>query len=285
MIELIDLALAEDLGDGDWTTKWTVPDAARGTGEIVAKDDLVVAGTEVARAVFHRLEPDLEIRIHRGDGEAARPGDVVLSASGSAHAILSAERTALNFVGRLSGIATATRRFVEAIDGTGARVVDTRKTTPGWRRLEKAAVRAGGGENHRFGLYDMVLVKENHIAASGGIAAALEAVRAQNTRRLAVEVEVTSLDELEEALTEAPDRVLLDNMEPRLLLACVSRVRDFRGPQPLLEASGGVTLASVREVAETGVDLISVGALTHSAPSADLSLRFLPHAREAQDGT
>ena len=191
--------------------------------------------------------------------------------------ILTAERVALNFLGRLSGIATLTRAFVDAVAGTGARIVDTRKTTPGWRTLEKAAVASGGGENHRHGLFDMVLVKDNHLVAAGGIRAAVERIRRANREGIEVEVEVQTLQELEELLPLGVHRVLLDNMGLETLKEAVDRVRalDERA-RPLLEASGNVTLDSVRAVAETGIDLISVGALTHSAPVADISLRILP---------
>jgi nicotinate-nucleotide pyrophosphorylase (carboxylating) len=275
---LVDAALREDVGDGDRTTLWTVPAEARATARVVAKGEGVIAGTEIVRAVFARLSPEVRVVVAIGDGEEVEPGDVVLTAEGPARALLTGERTALNLLQRLSGVATLTRRFVRAVEGTGARILDTRKTTPGMRLLEKAAVRAGGGENHRVGLFDMVLIKENHIAAAGGITAAVEAVRRANQEGLEVEVETSTLAEVEEALRVTVDRVLLDNMDPATLRAAVARVRSTPEPRPLTEASGGVTLASVRQVAECGVDLISVGALTHSAPALDLSL--LLDARE-----
>jgi nicotinate-nucleotide pyrophosphorylase (carboxylating) len=194
-----------------------------------------------------------------------------MTVRGSARSILTAERTALNFMQRLSGVATVTRTYVRAVEGTGARVIDTRKTTPGMRALEKAAVLAGGGANHRHGLHDMVMIKDNHIAAAGGITAAVEAVRARNDRGLRVEVETTSLAEVEEALRVGADRIMFDNMAPELMRQAVERVR-AADPRPETEASGGITLESIRAAAETGVDFISVGALTHSAPSLDLSL-------------
>lgn len=269
---LIDTALAEDVGDGDRTTAWIVPAEREVRAAVMAKAEAVVAGLEAAIGTFRRLDPGVRVEASRRDGEPARPGDVVLRVEGSTRAILTAERTALNFLARLSGIATLTRRFVDAVAGTGARIVDTRKTTPGWRALEKAAVRAGGGKNHRLGLYDMVLVKENHIAVAGGIEAALARVRASNREGLPVEVEVRTLEELEMALRLEPDRILLDNMSVAELAEAVRRVRARGGRRPELEASGNVTLENVRAVAETGVDLISVGALTHSAPAADFSL-------------
>lgn len=268
---LVRAALAEDVGPGDWTTLWTVLETARGRARIVAREALVVAGTGMAAQVFRAQDETLGVELVREEGENLEPGDVVLTVEGPTRSILTAERTALNCLGRLSGIATLTRRFVREVQGTGARIVDTRKTTPGWRQLEKAAVRAGGGENHRMGLFDMVLVKENHIAAAGGVAAALERVRVSNREGLPVEVEVRSVEELEEALPHAPDRILLDNMALETLGEAVARVRGREG-RPLLEASGNVSISDVRRVAATGVDLISVGALTHSAPVADLSL-------------
>ena len=273
---LVRLALAEDVGPADWTTSWTVPPDARGHATVVAKSHLVVAGVEAAGAVFGAVDPALALALGvvRGDGVRAGPGDVVLEVVGAAGRILTAERVALNFLGRLSGVATLTREFVEAVRGTGARIVDTRKTTPGWRHLEKAAVRAGGGINHRLGLFDMVMIKDNHIAAAGGITAAVERVRARDQARLPIEVEVRSGEELEEALTLGVDRILLDNMDLGTLARAVERAHRLGSDRPELEASGNVTLGTVRSVAETGVDLISVGALTHSAPVADLSLRM-----------
>jgi nicotinate-nucleotide pyrophosphorylase (carboxylating) len=273
---LIRVALAEDVGAGDWTTAWTVHPERPGRATVIAKAELVVAGVEAAAAVFAAVDPDVDIGVVRSDGVAAARGDVVLELAGRAGPILTAERTALNFLGRLSGIATCTRAFVDAVRGTGVRVVDTRKTTPGWRALEKAAVRAGGGNNHRMGLYDMVMIKNNHIAAAGGITAAVRRVRERNVERLPIEVEVRTPEELEEALALHVDRVLLDNMKPPALARAVERAHQLGADRPELEASGNVTLANIREVAATGVDMISVGALTHSAPVADLSLTMDP---------
>jgi nicotinate-nucleotide pyrophosphorylase (carboxylating) len=268
---LITAALQEDVGAGDWTTLWTVDPELHGTARIVAKDEGVIAGTGVAREVFRRIDPDLKVDVRVGDAGPVRPGDLVMALEGRAASILTAERVALNFLQRLSGTATITRRYAETVDGTGARILDTRKTTPGMRALEKAAVRAGGGENHRFGLHDMVLIKENHIAAAGGIRAAVEDVRRANLLRLKVEVEVTCLEEVAHALEAGVDRILLDNMPLPLLREAVGLVRAAAG-RVETEASGGVTLATVRSIAECGVDFISVGALTHSAPALDLSL-------------
>jgi len=274
--DLIDRALAEDVGPGDWTTQWTVPPHTRARGRIVAKAEGVIAGVDIAVAVFHRLDPSLSISVEKPDGEAVRPGDIVIRIEGTAHGILTGERTALNFLQRLSGVATLTRQFVDAVAGTGARILDTRKTTPGWRELEKAAVRAGGGSNHRFGLHDMVLIKENHATAAGGLAAAIARVRERNEARLEVEVEAHSLDDVAIALDGGVDRILLDNMDVQTLTTAVRQVREHAQrtgvAAPRLEASGNMTLQRVAEVARTGVDDISIGALTHSAPALDLSL-------------
>ncbi len=272
---LIQLALEEDLGEGDWTSQWTVPTARRSEAVIAAKEPMVVAGGACVTDVFRAVDPGLAVDVTVEDGVRVEAGAVIARVSGPTRSILAGERTALNFLGRLSGIATSTRRYVDAVKGTGARVIDTRKTTPGWRLLEKAAVRAGGAENHRLGLYDMVLVKDNHADASGGVAKAARDARAGNDRGLSVEVEVRDMAELEAVLEVGVDRILLDNMSPEELRAAVARVRSVSRPRPELEASGNVTLETVRGIAETGVDLVSVGALTHSAPSADLSLRIV----------
>jgi nicotinate-nucleotide pyrophosphorylase (carboxylating) len=270
---LVRLALAEDVGAGDATTLATVAPDARGRARVVAKQTLVAAGVEAALAVFHACDPELVVTTPVADGDRVLPDEDVLLVSGRLPPILTGERTALNFLGRLSGVATLTRHFVDAVHGTGARILDTRKTTPGWRSLEKAAVRAGGGFNHRMGLYDFVLVKDNHVAAAGGVTAAVQRVRTSQAATLPLEVEVTSLDELEEALRLRVKRVLLDNLSPETMAEAVRRAHRLGPERPELEASGNVTLENVRAVAETGVDWISVGALTHSAPSADLSLR------------
>ena len=270
---LIDAALAEDVGPGDFTTLWTVPAERRAEARIVAKASGVVAGSEVAVEVFRRVDPSLEVTVDAADGTAVEPGDLAMTVRGSARSILTGERLALNFMQRLSGVATVTRRYVQAVEGTDARVIDTRKTTPGMRALEKAAVVAGGGANHRFGLHDMVMIKDNHIAAAGGITAAVQAVRRQNDRGLRVEVEATSLDEVREALAVGADRIMFDNMSVALMRDAVALARAV-DPRPETEASGGITLQTIRGYAETGVDFISVGALTHSAPSLDLSLQL-----------
>ncbi len=272
---LIAAALSEDVGTGDVTTDSIVPTSSISDAVVVAKAPMVVAGMDAVSAVFAAIDTGVEVEVVHTDGEAVAPDSVLLRLRGGTRGILTGERTALNFLGRLSGIATLTRRFVEEIAGTGARVIDTRKTTPGWRELEKAAVLAGGGENHRLGLFDMILIKENHIAVAGGIDKAVAASRLKHAA-LPLEVEVRTLGELEAVLKLSVNRVLLDNMPLALLRECVRMAHSATAARPALEASGNVTLNTVRAVAETGVDLISVGALTHSAPTADVSLRILP---------
>ena len=265
---LIGSALDEDIGSGDITTACTVPQTAVGKGFIVAKEPLVLAGIAVAKRVFLTVNSDLELSLLLEDGSRAMIGERLLEVTGNLAAILTAERTALNFLQRLSGIATLTRSFVDKVANTSVRILDTRKTTPGWRFLEKAAVKAGGGYNHRFGLYDGILIKDNHIVAAGGIRQAVMAVRACETSRLKVQVEVETLDQLAEAISAGSDAVLLDNMDIDTMAEAVQRA----GGKILLEASGGITLENVRQVADTGVDLISAGALTHSARAVDMSM-------------
>jgi nicotinate-nucleotide pyrophosphorylase (carboxylating) len=272
-LALIDAALAEDVGPGDFSTLWTVPAERQAEARIVAKASGVIAGADVAVEVFRRVDPSLQVTVDTEDGSAVEPGDLAMTIRGSARSILTGERTALNFMQRLSGVATVTRRYVRAVEGTGARVIDTRKTTPGMRALEKAAVVAGGGANHRFGLHDMVMIKDNHVAAAGGITAAVRAVRGRNDRGLRVEVETTTLDEVREALAAGVDRIMFDNMSVPRMREAVELVR-AHAPRPETEASGGITLETIRAYAETGVDFVSVGALTHSAPSLDLSLQL-----------
>src|SRR4051794_3603513 len=271
--ELVALALAECLGAGDVTAEAIVPPEARGRARIVQKQAGVVYGLGVVAEVMRQCGvEDVDNLVVEGQWREEVPAEV-LFASGSAAALLAAERTALNFLGHLSGVATLTARYVEAIAGTGAVILDTRKTTPGLRGLEKAAVLAGGGRNHRMGLYDAILIKENHIALAGGLAKAVPGARTKYPD-LAVEVETRNLDEVAYALGTGADILLLDNMELETLRGAV-RLRDENagtGKGPSLEASGGVNLETVRGIAETGVDLISVGALTHSAPTLDFSL-------------
>jgi nicotinate-nucleotide pyrophosphorylase (carboxylating) len=268
--ELVAAALAEDLGAGDVTTDAIVPADATASARIVQKQPGVVFGLEVAREVFSQAgAPGLGPLADAGGWREYVPIDVA-AIRGPARALLAAERTALNFLGHLSGIATLTARFAEAVDGTRAVILDTRKTTPGLRRLEKAAVVAGGGHNHRFGLDDALLIKENHVAIAGGTTAAVEAARAAQPS-LEIEIECRNLDEVREAISAGADRLLLDNMRPQELRACVEE-RDRAAAAVKLEASGGVTLDNVAEVAATGVEFISVGALTHSAPALDVSM-------------
>jgi nicotinate-nucleotide pyrophosphorylase (carboxylating) len=270
-LHLVALALDEDRGAGDWTTRWTVPARTRVKAKITAKADGVIAGVALAAAVFLRLDPRVQFEVLLGDGQSVTAGDEIVRVSGPARAILTGERVALNFLQRLSGVATLTRRFVAAVDGTRTRILDTRKTTPGWRALEKAAVIAGGGDNHRAGLYDMVLIKENHAAIAGGLREAINRVRDQNARGLPMAVEVHSIDDLDIALDAGVERILLDNMDTRTIADMTRRAKRLRPPPPV-EASGNMTLDRVREVAGAGVDFISIGALTHSAPALDLSL-------------
>jgi nicotinate-nucleotide pyrophosphorylase (carboxylating) len=264
-------ALEEDLGQvGDITTDPIIPVSASGAAEIVARQAGVIAGLDLAKASFTALDPEARWSAFVADGAKIEAGARIALIEGSTRALLSAERVALNFLGHLSGIASLTAVYVAAVHGTGARIACTRKTTPGLRALEKYAVRAGGGVNHRFGLYDAVLVKDNHIAAAGGLAEALQRLRARTGHLVKIEVEVETLAELEEALRFRVDAVLLDNMDLATLAKAVALV----GGRVPTEASGGVTLATVRKIAETGVDLISVGALTHSATRLDLSLEW-----------
>ena len=268
--ELIERALAEDLGSGDVTSESLVAADARAMARIVQKQPGVVFGLEVAAATFRAAGAErFENLAGEGEWREAVPADVA-SIEGPARALLAAERTALNFLGHLSGVATLSARFVEAVRGSGAAILDTRKTTPGLRTLEKAAVAAGGATNHRFGLHDAILVKENHVAIAGGVGAAIARCRAAHPE-LAVEVECRTLEEVSEALAAGAERLLLDNMGEAELADAVAR-RDGEGAAAKLEASGGVTLANVAQVAATGVDYISVGALTHSAPNLDLSM-------------
>jgi nicotinate-nucleotide pyrophosphorylase (carboxylating) len=260
-------ALAEDVGSGDVTTAATVPPGARARATVVQKAPGVIYGIEAAVLSFTLLDPGVAVESAGAEGEWRAAGSVVLVVSGLARALLTGERTALNFLERLSGVATATALAVRELAGTGARLLDTRKTTPGLRALEKAAVAAGGGANHRFGLHDAILIKENHIAAAGGIGAAVAAARA-GAGGLPIEVEVRDGAEIAEALEAGAPRLLLDNMTVAQLRAAVVQV----GGRAQLEASGNVTLETLREVGATGVDFVSMGALTHSAPALDLSL-------------
>ena len=275
---IVDLALQEDLGpEGlDLTAAWLVPAQAQASATIVARRPGVIAGLQVAGAVFNRLSPQIVCSPRAEDGTALQPGQVVLELAGPARALLTGERTALNFLQRLSGVATLTRAFVEAVAGTAARITDTRKTTPGLRTLEKYAVCVGGGVNHRFGLYDAVLIKENHAAAAGGLCQGLRLARQgarDQGRRVRLMAEARTQDEVRSAAAGDPDRILLDNMSLAELRQAVHFLRR-EAPQIEIEATGDVALSTVRPIAETGVDFISIGALTHSAPALNLSLLF-----------
>ena len=289
---IVERALAEDVGSGDVTSQWILPPELGVHGRFLAKAQGVLAGLEVARQVFQQVDERIALQARMKDGHALSKGDIVATVEGPAASILTAERTALNFLQRMSGIATLTGRYVEAVAGTPAVILDTRKTAPGLRLLDKWAVRLGGGQNHRLGLYDMVLIKDNHIAAAGGITQAVERVRRRNrpglrpepveglgpepfdpaqdvpVEGLAVEVEVKSLAELEEALALSVDRIMLDNMG----LDEMRRAVEMTAGRVPLEASGNVTLENVAAIAATGVDYISVGALTHSVKALDISL-------------
>ena len=283
VLELLLLSLAEDLSMnadlaelgsslaiGDITSMATLTPANRLDGQITAKAAGVIAGLSVAEAVFKLVEPAIEFEAQVEEGEAVQPQRLLVEVNGPGQGMLAAERTALNFLGRLSGIASLTRRFVEAVAGTRAVILDTRKTAPGSRHLDKYAVRLGGGQNHRAGLYDMVLVKDNHIDGAGGLKAAIERVRNRYGKRYLIEVEVKNLDELSTALSLLVDRIMLDNMDLETMREAVA----LSGGRVPLEASGNVSLDTVRAIAETGVDFISAGALTHSAPVLDISMRL-----------
>jgi nicotinate-nucleotide pyrophosphorylase (carboxylating) len=271
---VVEEALAEDVGDGDATTLALVPKNATASAVIRAREPLVVAGLALAEAAFRQQSSTVQLELPVRDGQRLKVGDGLLKISGSARAILTAERVALNFVQRLSGIATLTAQFVEAIQGTHAQILDTRKTTPGWRQLEKYAVTCGGGRNHRMGLHDMVLIKDNHLVAlrdakPNAITAAVQRARAKFPK-LKVEVEADTLDQVDQAVEAGADWVLLDNMNPVQLRLAVQKCKG----RAQTEASGGVNLANVRAIADTGVDFISIGALTHSARAVDMGLDF-----------
>ena len=269
--DLVKAALEEDVGGGDVTTQWTIDPSLSGIARVLSRSEGVVSGLEPFSLVFRQLNRSIVIRSSIKDGDRITPDEIICELSGPFAAILTGERTALNFLGRLSGIATLTRRFVDQVQGSKAVILDTRKTTPLWRELEKAAVRHGGGENHRQGLYDMILVKDNHEAAAGGITAALSKVfegLKRSERPIPVEVEVQNLEQIDEVLNFKVDRILLDNFNLAMIEEAVANVAG----RVALEVSGGVTLQNVRRIAETGVNFISIGALTHSAPSLDFTL-------------
>jgi nicotinate-nucleotide pyrophosphorylase (carboxylating) len=267
---LLELALAEDLGSGDVTTPLVVAEHAAGGARIEAREELRVCGLPIAAAVFEAVDGTLACETLRREGERVPAGTPLLHVTGRLRAILAAERTALNFLGRLCGVASLTARYVAAVAGTGARIVDTRKTLPGWRALDKYATAVGGAQNHRAGLFDGILLKDNHVALAGGVALAVKSARAGAPDGLRIQVEVESEEDAVAAVEAGADFLLLDNQTPARLRAIVGRV----GDRALLEASGGVCLENVREIAETGVSRISIGRLTHSAPAADVALEI-----------
>lgn len=271
LLDPVDIALAEDVGSGDLTSLFFIPEPHISMGRIFVKETCVISGVTVVQRVYEKIDPRLKLVIVRQDGAAGKPGETVIEVSGSTRSILTGERVALNFLQRLSGVATLTAQFVAAVLGTGVTILDTRKTTPGLRGLEKAAVRAGGGRNHRMGLYDGVMVKDNHLLAKPELEDAIRSIR-QTHPKVLVEVEADSIDQVRGFVTlTGIDVILLDNMSPDELRACVS----LRRPGLKFEASGGVDLTTVRQIAETGVDYISIGQLTHSARAIDFSLELL----------
>lgn len=273
--DLIDLAFAEDIGDGDATTLSTIPADATGSQQLIVKEEGILAGVEAARRVFERFDPNLKVDVLLNDGTRVKPGDVAFVVTGSVRSLLQTERTMLNIMQRMSGIATTTDRYQSRLAGTGARVLDTRKTTPGMRMLEKEAVAIGGGTNHRIGLFDMILIKDNHVDFAGGIDKAVASARrwcAENGKDLRIEVEVRDMKEIDEALAANVDRIMLDNFSPERTREAVRHIREVN-PAVEIESSGGITLDTLRAYGETGVDFISVGALTHSVKGLDMSFK------------
>ncbi len=276
--EAVNHALAEDIGRGDITSRSTVRPGQRARGSFLAKQDFVLAGLEVADAVFAAFDYQMQIEANVADGEELATGKMFGRVTGDAQMLLAAERVALNFLQRMSGVATITRRYADAIAGTRAKIVDTRKTTPGLRMLEKYAVTVGGGHNHRLGLDDGVLIKDNHIALAGGVTEAVRRAKEAAGHLHKIEVEVANFEQLKDALAAKADIIMLDNMTPETVREAVQIVNQHEPDErrTLLEASGGITLANVRAYAEAGADLISIGALTHSAPAVDISLKIKP---------
>ena len=270
---LIDLAFAEDIGDGDHTPLSCIPADATGKSKLLIKETGVLAGVEIAREIFRRFDPTLQVEVLMGDGSDVKPGDVAMIVSGKVRSLLQTERLMLNVMQRMSGIATMTRRYAKQLEGTHTRVLDTRKTTPGMRMLEKEAVRIGGGVNHRIGLFDMILLKDNHVDFAGGIANAIRRAKdycREKGKDLKIEIEVRNLDELQQVLSlGGVDRIMFDNFTPELTRRAVEMV----GGRYETESSGGITFDTLRQYAETGVDFISVGALTHSVKGLDMSFK------------
>lgn len=270
---LIDLAFAEDIGDGDHTTLSCIPEDAMGRSRLLIKEPGVLAGVEIAKEIFYRFDPTMQVEVLLGDGSEVKPGDVAMVVTGKVRSLLQTERLMLNVMQRMSGIATMTRRYVKQLEGTRTRVLDTRKTTPGMRMLEKEAVRIGGGVNHRIGLFDMILLKDNHVDFAGGIANAIRRAKdycCEKGKDLKIEIEVRNLDELRQVLDLGGiDRIMFDNFTPELTRQAVEMV----GGRYETESSGGITFDTLRQYAETGVDFISVGALTHSVKGLDMSFK------------
>ena len=270
---LFDLAFAEDIGDGDHTTLCCIPETAVGKSKLLVKEAGILAGVDIARKVFHKFDPELKMEVFIEDGSVVKPGDVAFIVSGEIRSLLQTERLMLNIMQRMSGIATMTHRYMEQLKGTKTRVLDTRKTTPGMRILEKEAVKIGGGTNHRIGLFDMILLKDNHVDFAGGISQAIERCHQYLEKRnlnLKIEIEVRSIDELQQVLNKGGvDRIMLDNFTPELTRKAVEMI----GGRYETESSGGITLETIRNYAECGVDFVSVGALTHSVKGLDLSFK------------
>lgn len=273
--KLIELAFSEDIGDGDHTTLCSIPETAMGKARLLIKEEGILAGVEVAKTVFHYFDKDLSVEVFINDGARVNPGDVAFIVSGKVQSLLQTERLVLNIMQRMSGIATTTNKYVKLLEGTDTKVLDTRKTTPGMRMLEKQAVKIGGGENHRIGLFDMILLKDNHVDFAGGIENAISSAQKylkEKNKQLKIEIEVRNFDELNQALsTGGVDRIMLDNFTPEQTREAVKIVNG----RVELESSGGITFDTIRQYAECGVDYISVGALTHSVKSLDMSLKAI----------
>ena len=273
--DLLTLAFAEDVGDGDATTLSTIPEEAMGRQRLIIKEEGILAGVEIARKVFEKFDPSLKMEVFIPDGTSVKPGDIVFEVEGPVRSLLQTERTMLNIMQRMSGIATTTHRYQEKLDGLKTKVLDTRKTTPGLRMLEKMAVKIGGGENHRIGLFDMILIKDNHNDFAGGIPNSVAHAKkwcADNNKNLKIEVEVRNFKEIDEALEADVDRIMLDNFSAEKTAEAVKYIR-AKNPTVEIESSGGITLDTLREYGEAGVDFISVGALTHSVKGLDMSFK------------
>lgn len=272
-LTMIRLALAEDVRSGDVTSAWTIPENQNQHARLIAKEDGVLAGLPVIELVFAELNANVNVTLHKQDGDVVKKGDLIAELEGSTRDLLTGERTLLNFIQQLSGVASVAHTFQKALEGGKTKVLDTRKTLPGFRTLQKYAVRVGGGSNHRMGLFDMVLVKDNHIAAAGGVLEALEVVRKNNTENLMVEMEVESLEDLKKLLNKGVDVIMLDNMSNEMMAEALKIIKES-GDKVLVEGSGNMTLERAKEIATLGLDYISVGALTHSVRALDISMRI-----------